>query len=326
MSSATTKQSRLPRLNVSLVATMGVCLLLYLLAGAKFHQFFTGKVFLDLLNENAYLGICAVGMTFVILSGGIDLSVGSMIGLTGIASAVMITNLGWHPLPTFLVMLLVGALFGAAHGALVRWFELPPFLVTLAGMFMARGLALVISQESVTVKHPWYSQVADARLPIGPGVAPPTIALLVVFAVAVYLGTYTKFGRNTYAVGGNENSALLMGLPCGATKVWVYVWSGFCSALAGVVHILALPGGDANAGMGLELDAIAAAVIGGTLLSGGVGHVGGTFFGLLILAVIQTAITFKGNLNSWWIKIAIGLLLLVFILLQRAIQRRAERK
>lgn len=311
------------RQNIPLLATALVCGALYLLAGARFHQMFTAQVVINLLTDNAYIGVAAIGMTFVILSGGIDLSVGSMIGLVGIGSAKLIMVYHWHPLAAFVLMVGVGTLLGAVHGALVRWFELPAFLVTLAGMFAARGLALVISTEQISVRHPWYSAVADWRLR---GVPPPALVLVGMFLLAWYLGGFTRFGRTTYAVGGNENSALLMGLPCGRTKVWIYAFSGFCSALAGVVHLLALPGGDANAGMGMELDAIAAAVIGGTLLSGGVGHVAGTFLGLMIIGIIQTSITFQGTLNSWWARIAIGVLLLVFILLQRAIQQRAVRR
>jgi simple sugar transport system permease protein len=145
---------------------------------------------------------------------------------------------------------------------------------------------------------------------------------LLIVALGVYLAKATRFGRNVYAVGGNETSALLMGLPVGRTKIGIYAFSGFCSALAGVVNTFYMQSGNASTGVGLELDAIAAVVIGGTLLSGGVGTVFGTFLGVLILGIIQTILTFEGTLSSWWTRIAIGLLLLVFILLQRMIQGR----
>ena len=152
----------------------------------------------------------------------------------------------------------------------------------------------------------------------------PSTALvfLITLAMAVGLAHFTRFGRNIYAIGGNEQSAILMGLPVARTRIGVYALSGFCSALAGVVYTLYTSSGNPTAATGLELDAIAAVVIGGTLLSGGVGYVAGTLIGVLIFGIIQTAITFQGTLSSWWTKIAVGVLLLFFILSQRVIQTK----
>jgi simple sugar transport system permease protein len=303
-----------------LLATSLVCLLLYVAASLAYPGFFSGRVFVNLLNDNAFLGIASVGMTFVILAGGIDLSVGSVIGCASILIATLVGKGGHAPVPVLLETLALGALFGAGMGVLIWKFELPSFLVTLAGMFLARGAGLVISLESVPIEDPLLTKLSGMTLllPV------PALIFLACFFAAVFLARSTTFGRNVYALGGNPISALLMGLPVGRTTVLVYAFSGFCSALAGVTYALYTLSGNASAGMGLELDAIAAAVIGGTLLSGGVGYVTGTLLGVLILGIIQTAITFQGTLSSWWTRIAIGLLLLAFILLQRVLQRKTS--
>jgi len=167
--------------------------------------------------------------------------------------------------------------------------------------------------------------VANVRIPLPAGASLSVGALvaLAVVAVGIVLGGFTKFGRAVYAIGGNPQSASLMGLPVAATVIRVYALSGFCSALAGVVYALYMLSGYSQHALGLELDAIAAVVIGGTLLTGGRGHVAGTLCGVLILGLIQTLIAFDGRLSSWWTRIAIGLLLLVFCLLQRLLVRRA---
>ncbi|HEY3282900.1 MAG TPA: galactofuranose ABC transporter, permease protein YjfF [Armatimonadota bacterium] len=316
------------RKHIPLLATSLVCLLLYGAAALRYPGFATPSVFVNLLADNAVLGVAALGMTFVILSGGIDLSVGAVVGCTGILLATMVDRLHIHPALAIPILLLAGTVFGAGMGALVRWFELPPFLVTLAGMLLARGIGFVTSLESVPLEHPFLVRLAGVQLPVGGGVGLSLAALvfLGLFAVSLHLSQYTKFGRNVYALGGNSVSAMLMGLPCGRTTVLIYAFSTFCSTLAGIVNSLYTLSGNASAAAGLELDAIAAVVIGGTLLSGGVGHIAGTVMGVLILGIIQTTITFEGTLSSWWTKIAIGVLLLTFILLQRFIQSRATAK
>jgi len=271
------------------------------------------------LKENAFLGLAAIGMTFVILAGGIDLSVGAMIGFSSILIAKLSAQ-QVHPMLAIAVALVLGTGLGAGMGALIRFMALPAFLVTLAGMFFIRGLGFVISLEAITIKHRFYDAISDFSLQRFPVV---TMVFLVALAAAMYLAHYTRFGRNLYAIGGNEQSALLMGLPVGSTKVWLYALSGFCSSLGGVVYTLYTSSGNGTAGTMLELDAIAAVVIGGTLLSGGVGYLLGTLVGVLILGLIQTIITFEGTLSSWWTKIGIGALLLAFILIQRFLQTRA---
>ena len=311
--------------SVTLLATIVVCALLYTIAAVRHYDrgFFTLPVFIDFFRDNAYIGIAAVGMTFVILSGGIDLSVGGMVGLTGIVLVTLIERHAVHPLAAAAIVLAIGLLLGAGMGLLIHVFELAPFFVTLAGMFLARGLALLVSSESIGLTHPMRLTLVNLSIPLGGAGRIPFVALtfLAVAAVGIFVARSTRFGRTTYAIGGSESSAVLMGLAVGRTKVSVYALSGFCSALAGVVWVASLWSGNANAGSLMELDAIAAVVLGGTLLSGGVGSVFGTVFGVLILGIIQTALNFEGTLSSWWQKIAIGLLLLAFITMQRLLTK-----
>lgn len=307
-------------------ATLLVCVALYVAAALRFENFATLQVFINFLTDNAYLGIVAVGMTFVILSGGIDLSVGSVIALVSITMAVLIEKKGWHPLPAALLMLTAGTAFGALMGLIIHGFKLPAFLVTLAGLFMARGLALVSSLESIQLVHPWYVTLLNGRMPVGDATITVVPLIYVVVVVAgMLVARYTTFGRNVYALGGNEDAAVLMGIPVGVTRVGVYAVSGLCSAIAGIVYTLYSNSGNASTAVALELDAIAAVVIGGTLLTGGIGGVFGTFLGVLIYGIIQTSMAFEGTLNSWWTKIAIAGLLLAFIALQRLIESRAAR-
>jgi galactofuranose transport system permease protein len=221
-------------------------------------------------------------------------------------------------------VLLMGTAFGALMGLLIQRFRLQPFIVTLAGMFLARGLCYVISIDSISITDPVYTALAQWRMPLWDDASLSFGALLalVVLAAAMFIAHSTQFGRTVYAIGGNEQSAVLMGLPVRSTLVGVYTLSGFCSALAGVVFTLYTLSGYGLHAVGLELDAIAAVVIGGTLLSGGVGYVFGTLFGVLILGIIQTLITFDGSLSSWWTRIVIGALLFVFCLLQRLFEAR----
>ena len=314
---------RLASKYIPLLATASVMLALYLAGGLLFPKFFSLRVVVNLFGDNAFLGIAAVGATFVILSGGIDLSVGSVVAFTSIFIATAIGE--WHlqPATAIALSLLVGAVFGAVMGCLIQVFELPPFLVTLAGMFLVRGLGFVVRAESLGIEHPFFVTTINETLAIhlNSKVSVPFTATCyaVIFLVAIVVAHYTKFGRTIYALGGDEPSARLMGLPVARTKILIYTLSGFCSALAGVVYTFYTQSGNPASCVGLELDAIAAVVIGGTLLSGGVGFMAGTMMGVLILGLIQTLITFQGNLNTWWTKIVIGLLVLLFILLQNVI-------
>lgn len=312
---------RLPfnRKYLSLFVTIGLFTLMYFVAALRFPGFTRPQVFLNLFVDNAFLIVTAIGMTFVILSGGIDLSVGAVIALTTIVLATLIEEMSLHPFLAVPVVLLMGTLLGAGMGAIIHFFKLPPFVVTLAGMFFARGMCFVISINSITITDPLYVALSKLRIPVGPFgfISFGVVIALVVVVVAMYLAHLTNFGRTVYAIGGNEQSAELMGLRVPRTKVLIYTLNGFLSGVAGVVYSLYVLSGHGLYANGLELDAIASVVIGGTLLTGGVGYVFGTLFGVLIQGLIQTIIMFDGTLSTWWTKIVIGLLTLFFILMQR---------
>jgi simple sugar transport system permease protein len=310
---------KLNQKNIPILATIAVFFLIYTVGSVMYTGFFSLRVFNNLFIDNAFVGVIAIGMTFVILSGGIDLSVGSVIAFVGVMSAKLIHVYHIHPILVILIGLLFGALFGFTMGCLIHFFALPPFLVTLVGMFLARGLAFLISLNAIPIKHPFLDRVVDFGIPLGfKAWLPATgIIFIVVVLIGIYLSHFTRFGRNAYAIGGSEQSAILMGLPVGRTKILIYSLNGTLAALAGIVYSLYTLSGYPLACVGLELDVIAAVVIGGTLLTGGTGYVEGTLIGVLILGLIQTFITFQGTLSSWWTKIAIGVLLFIFILLQR---------
>jgi len=311
------------RTRLPLVTTAAIFAGLFAVASLLYSGFFSPHVVVNLLADNAFLGIAAIGMTLVIFTGGIDLSVGAVVGFTSIFAATRI-HAGMHPLALAVLVVGIGALFGAGMGTLIHAFKLPAFLVTLAGMFLARGGAFKVSTESVGITHPLYDSLSGYALPVGGEVAVPTTALvlLFVFGVGYVIAHYTRLGRNLLAIGGSEQSALLMGLPIAPAKIAAYTINGACAALAGLVATLYTGSGNPSLGIGLELDAIAVVVIGGTLLAGGRGHMLGTLLGVLVFGTIQAAILFDGRLNPWWTRIVVGALLCAFVILQRAFVRR----
>ncbi|MGH6762397.1 MAG: galactofuranose ABC transporter, permease protein YjfF [Phyllobacterium sp.] len=304
-----------------LIATTLIFILAYAVCYMQYPNMLSTRVIGNLLTDNAFLGIVAVGMTFVILSGGIDLSVGSVIAFTGVFLAVVIGAGGVHPLAAFALALIVATLFGGIMGAIIHFLEMPAFIVTLAGMFLARGMAFVLSTESVPINHEFYTQLQGLywRMPGGGRLTLIGGLMVVVFILGIILAHRTRFGANVYALGGGVQTSRLMGVPVGKTTIAIYALSGFLAGLSGIVYSLYTSAGYSLATVGVELDAIAAVVIGGTLLTGGAGFVAGTFIGILIQGLIQTYITFDGSLSSWWTKILIGLLLFAFILLQKGI-------
>lgn len=316
------------RRRLSLFATAAVLLVLYVTAGMFYDGFFSGRVAVNFLTDNAALGIASVGLTLVIFSGGIDLSVGAVIGFTSIFTATLVEKHGFHPAAAAAAALVVGGSLGTAMGALIHYFRQPAFLITLAGMFLMRGGAYWISTETVGLQHPFYERLSSFEVPLGSefGLSSTSLMLLAVLAVGGLLAHYTRFGRNLLAIGGNEQSALLMGLPIAGSRIGVYAFSSLCATCAGLALALYTGSGNATFGLGLELDAIAVVVIGGTLLSGGRGHLLGTFLGVLVFGVIQTALTFDGRLSAHWSRIIVGGLLLAFILIQRALLRQISRR
>lgn len=311
-----------------LYATILIFVVAYALAYSQFPNILSTRVIGNLLTDNAYLGIVAVGMTLVILSGGIDLSVGAVIAFSGVFIAVMLRDTGLHPLPVFAILLALTTAFGAAMGFLIDRLAMPAFIVTLAGMFLARGAAYLLSVQSVPITHPFFGQLQGAYV-LMPGKGRLTligVLMLAVFAVGMVIAHRTRFGTSVYALGGGAQTARLMGVPQGRTTVLVYGFSGLMAGLSGIVFAVYTGSGYSLATVGTELTAIAAVVIGGTLLSGGSGYMFGTLVGVLTMGLIQTYIVFDGTLSSWWTKIVIGLLLLVFILLQKGLLTLSSRR
>lgn len=333
-----------------LVATLLVIATLLTIGGVQYENFLSPKALIDLVNGNAYLGIAAIGATFVILTGGIDLSLGSVVAFTTILMAVLIHptaaqqlaadpslnastlihGAGMHPLTASAIAILLGTIFGLTMGALIAFYELPPFMVTLAGMFFARAMGFMIHEASLGIEHSFISQTLDSlawQVTEVPGrrgrmipveLLPTTMVMIVMYLLAIVVLHFTGFGRNVYAIGGDEHSSKLLGVRVNRTKVAVYAISGFCASLAGVIATIESRAGNPANRIGLELDAIAAVVIGGTLLTGGRGLVLGTLLGVIVLALIQAFIPF----STWkWLDaqttpIFVGVLMLVFILLQ----------
>ena len=316
--------------------------LLALLAYGIGAYFFVGmrnpQVFFNLFRNSAHLLISGIGMTFVILTGGIDLSVSGVVALTTVATAVLLRE-GVNAWVVVLLMLLMGTSLGATMGTFIVKLKVQPFIATLAGMWFARGMCFFISDDSVQINNPVFqifgktkllipglTELAEAQGNPAPYVSIPVVVAFLLLGVAIYLAHYTRFGRTVYAIGGNEGrneqSARMMGLAVDRTKLLVYAFNGFCSALAGLSFALFVESGHGLYAPGFELDVIASVVMGGTMLTGGAGYVFGTLFGVLVLAVTQVLIQFIGSLSSWWTKIVIGVLTLIFIGVQTVLANR----
>jgi galactofuranose transport system permease protein len=309
-----------------LLISIGVFVLLYAFGYSRFSSFGSMRVVCNLLRNNAHLGIPAVGVTFVILSGGIDLTPGSILAFTGVFCALMIERNGMHPLVVFPLILSIGTAFGAMMGIFIYHFKIPSFIVTLAGMFLARGGAYMLTTDSISIRHDFYKQVSDIKyvFPDGGRFTFAAGVFVAVVIIGIFLAHFTRFGRNIYAMGGNETGAHLLGVPIGRTTISIYAMSCFLSTLAGIVLSLSKRSGDATIGVGAELDVITGVVIGGTLLTGGVGYVFGTFFGILLPGVIRTYLTLDGSLTPWWTKIIIGAVLLMFIAMQKLLSSQVN--
>ena len=302
------------------LVTVGLLIVLMAAGALAYPGFLSVQVLCNLMIDNAYLLVVAIGMSFVILSGGIDLSVGSVLALSTIVAAWLLQVAHWPPVAVIACVLMLGAGFGGAMGALIHYFKLQPFIVTLAGMFLARGLCYLISIDAITIDDPLFVAMSRSQLVLPGGFISPGAAIaLAMLALAAWLAHYSAFGRAVYAIGGNEQSASMMGLPVARTKAMVYAFSGLCAALGGMLFAFYMLSGYALHAQGAELDAIAAVVIGGTLLAGGYGYVAGALSGVLVLGTIQTLIAFDGTLSSWWTKIVIGALLFAFCVVQRVL-------
>jgi ribose/xylose/arabinose/galactoside ABC-type transport system permease subunit len=319
-----------------LTATVVLFFLAYAFGAAFYPGMRDPQVFLNLFRTSPFLMISAIGMTFVILTGGIDLSVSGVVALTTVASAALLRAQGWNTWVVMLLMLGMGMALGAIMGAFITYMKVQPFIATLAGMWFAKGMCFVISDDAIPIHNRLYRILGQTKILI-PGLSDPVtkqgdyisilvVLELVVVVVAIYIAHYTRFGRTVYAIGGNEQSARLMGLPVNSVKMLVYTLNGFCSALAGITLSIYVMSGHGLYARQFELTVIAAVVIGGTMLTGGVGYVFGTVFGVLITGLIQTLIQFNGQLSSWWTNIMVGALTLFFIGIQSLLAARKTRQ
>lgn len=321
----------------SVLILITICLFIFMYAiGCAIYQdkgFGNLQTFLNILINNAGLICVTCGMTCVMLTGGIDISVGSVIAMDCMLLVYGMTE--WHmgAIPMVILVLAIGLVFGLVQGFLVGYLEIQPFIVTMAGMFFARGMTAVICSGQISITeadNPLFYAWANSKINLpeflgkvnrhGKIVVPymrPTVIIALVVLILIFLMLkYTKFGRNLYAVGGNQTSATMMGLNVKKTRMLSHILSSFLCSIGGILYCLNTMSGSVNQAKGLEMDAIASAVIGGTLLTGGVGNVIGSLFGVLINGTITVLVNTNGKLLSSWANIATAALLCVFIILQ----------
>lgn len=335
------KRKQLNQTSVLLMITIILFFVMYLAGCILFQEqgFSKTQNFLNLFISNAGLIVISIGMTVVMITGGIDISVGSFVAMGCMMLAWMMERGGIDAVPAVLIVLVTGIVFGLAQGFLVAYMDIQPFIVTLAGMFFARGMTAIISKDMISITNETFMAWAKVKiyLPFGgyvnrdgtmiqPYIYPTVIIALILLVIAFVILRYTKFGRSLYAVGGNQQSALMMGLNVRMVKFKAYVLDGFLCGLGSILFCLNTLGGFVEQAKGFEMDAIASSVIGGTLLTGGVGNVIGTLFGVLIKATIEAFITFQGTLSSWWTRITIAALLCFFIVLQSILTMLKKRK
>ena len=338
------RKSKIGSNSVMLIITIALFILLYgagcvMYAGKEFGRL---QNFLNVLINNAGLIIVACGVTCVMLTGGIDISVGSVVAMTCMFMSVGLAEWGMSSGVLIVLVLLIGVVFGAVQGYCIAYLEIQPFIVTMAGLFFARGMTAVISTQQVSVPfESWFGQLSQIKceIPFGIGaymnkkgvLVTPYVRITVVIALIVALVTflmlrYTKFGRSLYAVGGNQQSAALMGLNVRKTRMLSHVLCSFYATLGGLCFCLNTMCGTPTQATGLEMDAISSAVIGGTLLTGGVGNVVGTLFGVMINGTISSLVKFNGKLVASWANIITAVLLCFFILLQAIFAKIKERQ
>jgi simple sugar transport system permease protein len=316
-------------LTITVSIFIGLYLLAFMIWGGGFRN---PQQFIDIFNGNASLIIVSCGLSIVMVTGGIDISVGGITGLVTMACVVSLGQGGGNILTTLLLALAIGLAFGIAQGFLISYLEVQPFIITLAGMFFARGVTTMISVNPITAVNESFLALKDwrIRLPflgsfsrqgnfipvsIESGAIVCVIVVIVMFAVL----KWTKFGRNLYAVGGNSMSAHMLGINVKRTKFFAYVLCGLLAGIAGFVYLTHTGAGDVANATQSEMKAIAASIIGGTLLTGGVGNIIGTLFGALTLQTIDQIVLASGLTEPWWQRITTGAMLCFFILLQSVV-------
>ena len=336
------KGSKINGNNLLLVITIILFVVMYA-AGCVIYAdkgFTRLQTFMNILINNAGLICVTCGMTCVMLTGGIDISVGSLIAMDCMIMAVGIETWHWGSPVLMVFILAIGLVFGLVQGICIAYLDIQPFIVTMAGMFFARGMTAVICKEQVSIVSDklfsWLSSF-KIELPFGgylnkkgilqlPYIRITVVVALIVVVVIFLMLRYTRFGRSLYAVGGNQQSATLMGLDVKKTKLKAYVLSSFLTSIGGICYCLNTMSGTTTQATGLEMDAISSAVIGGTLLTGGVGNVIGSLFGVLINGTISTLVKSNGKLVSSWANIVTAILLCFFILLQSVFAKIKEKK
>lgn len=336
------KKFKQPISNTSLLLTITICTFVAMYVFAMIvwgGGFLNPQQFFNIFNNNAYLIIISCGLTLVMISGGIDISVGGQIALITMTTVCMMENKGSSVFGAFIVAIAIGLAFGIVQGFFVSYLKIQPFIVTLAGMFFAKGMTTIVSVNPVTVKaNETFLKIKDAylNLPIGTyarngNFIPSYLEIGAIVAIVIVLIMWavlkwTRIGRNFYAIGGNSESALMLGINVQRTRFMAYVICGLLAGLAGFVYLLHTGAGNASNADGAEMEAIASSIIGGTLLTGGVGSVIGTLFGVMSLKTINTIVIASGLTQPWWQKITTGLMLCFFILLQSVILSARKKK
>lgn len=333
---------RHPLSNTALLLTITICtfVLMYVFAMAVWGGgFLNPQQFFNLFNNNAYLIIISCGLTIVMITGGIDISVGGSIALITMASVVFMEDHGGGVFSSLLIALGIGLAIGAVQGFLVAYLKIQPFIVTLAGMFFTRGMTTIVSKVPRTATNELFVKLKDFYLDIpflgsyakNGNFIPAYVELGVLIMIAVVLVCWfvlkwTRFGRNLYAVGGNSESALMLGINVKRTQFFAYLICGLLAGIAGFVYLLHTGAGNASNATQAEIQAIASSIIGGTLLSGGVGSIIGTLFGVMSLKTISNIVVASGLREPYWQSITTGLMLCFFILLQSVILSYRKKK
>ena len=319
--------------------TIGIFVVMYILAMTLLGGgFLHAQQIFDMLNDNASLIIVSCGLTIVMIGGGIDISVGAVTSLV-VMSCVLYLNNGGNVFVSILLALGIGLAFGLVQGFLISYLEIQPFIVTLAGMFFARGMTTILSVNPQKVDHAAFAKVRDTQIVIpwlgytakNGNLVPARIELgvivaLICVAFIFILLKYLRLGRNFYAMGGNQTSALMLGINVKRTRFFSYILSGLLSGISGFVFMMHTGAGNATNAAGMEMNAIASSIIGGTLLTGGVGNVIGTFFGTMTLTTIKKIVVSSGLNDPWWQSITTGGMLCFFILLQSVVLGRRSKK
>lgn len=325
--------------NLLLIITIVVFFVMYI--GAILFQgkgFLKPQTFFNILNGNAALIIAACGMSLVMITGGIDISVGGVAALVSMCCAVYLDYKGGNVFTAVLIAVAIGLAFGLIQGFLVAYLDIQPFIVTLAGMFFARGMTTIVNTNPFNVQNEAFVALKDTRVVV-PGfgsvnklgnyvdayIEIGVLAALLIVIIMFCVLRWTKLGRNFYAVGGNSQSALMLGINVKRTKFYSHLICGLLAGIGGFVYFLHVGSGSASHASGMEMNAIASSIIGGTMLTGGVGNVIGTLFGVLSLSTIQNIVSSAGLDDPWWTGITIAAMLCLFLVVQSVVMSRKKR-